>query len=118
MGKSILAKYDQTLASQAGVSRSDLSNALLAATSGIPLSKYYEGQTEYTIQLKTRENDGTNPQDLNDIPVWSMLPNIGKIQESDVVDVMTGVKTIDEIAGEVIKPVPLSSVASGANLLS
>ena len=116
IGKSILAKYDQTLASQAGVSRSDLSNALLAATSGIPLSKFYEGQTEYTIQLKTRENDGSNPQDLNDIPVWSMLPNIGKIQESDVVDVMTGVKTIDDIAGEVIKPVPLSSVASGANL--
>lgn len=116
MGKSILAQYDQTLASQAGVSRSDLSNALLAATSGIPLSKYYEGQTEYTIQLKTRESDGSRPKDLNDIPVWSMLPDIGKIQETDIVDVMTGVKTIDDITGEVIKPVPFSSVARGANL--
>lgn len=116
LGKSLLALYDQTLASRAGVSRSDVSNALLAATNGIPLGKYYDGNTAYTIQLKTRKSDGSILQDLNDIPVWSMLPNVGNIDQSDVTELMTGTKTVDDLTRQVIKPVPLSSVTSAVGL--
>ncbi|GAP68135.1 multidrug efflux pump subunit AcrB [Bacteroidales bacterium 6E] len=116
MGKSLVAQYSQQLASRAGISRSDVSNALLAATSGIPLGNYYDGQTEYGILLKTRNSDGSIPQKLDDIPVWGMLPSLSGIQQDDVQDVILGTKTIQELTGEVIKPQPLSAVTMGTSL--
>ena len=116
MGKSLVARYDPTLATRAGVSRSDLSNALLAATSGLPLGKYYEGETAYTIQMKTRAADGSLLQDLHDIPVWSMLPDAGKLLGTDVPELLYGVTSIDDITKELISPVPLSAVTSGIDL--
>jgi len=116
MGKSMIAQYDPTLATRAGVSRSDLSNALLAATTGLPLGKYYEGETAYTIQMKTRAADGSLLQDLSDIPVWSMLPDVGRLLGIDAMEVLYGTKTTDEITRELISPVPLSTVTSGIDL--
>ncbi len=115
-GKSLTAIYNQTLASRAGVTRSDVSNALLAATSGIPLGKYYDGQTAWSIQLKTSQNDGSIPPDLSDIPVWSMLPNTGNVEQSDIADLLLGTGTIEELTKKVIRPVPLSAVTDGTKL--
>lgn len=116
MGKSVMAQYDPTLATRAGVSRSDLSNALLAATTGLPLGKYYEGETAYTIQMKTRAADGSLLQDLSDIPVWSMLPDVGRLLGTDAMELLYGTKTTDELAKEMVSPVPLSAVTSGIGL--
>jgi len=116
MGKSMVARYDQTLATRAGVSRSDLGNALLAATTGLPLGKFYDGETAYTIQMKTRAADGSLLQDLSDIPVWSMLPNAGRLLGTDAMELLSGTKTADDITKELISPVPLSAVTSGTGL--
>lgn len=116
MGKSMTAQYDPTLATRAGVSRSDLSNALLAATTGLPLGKYYEGETAYTILMKTRAADGSHLQDLSDIPVWSMLPDVGRLLGTDAMELLYGTKTTDDLAKELISPVPLSAVTSGIGL--
>ncbi|MFA9392649.1 MAG: efflux RND transporter permease subunit [Prolixibacteraceae bacterium] len=116
MGKSLLAKYDQSSARRVGATRSDVSNAILAATNGLPLTKYYEGETAYTVNLKTRNSDGSKIEDLSDIPVWSMIPNIGNIQQSDAMELFYGTKSMNELSKQVITPVPLSSITSGVNL--
>ncbi len=116
MGKSMIAQYDPTLATRAGVSRSDLSNALLASTTGLPLGKFYDGAMAYTIQMKTRAADGSLLQDLSDIPVWSMLPDVGRLLGVDAMEVLYGTKTVDDITKELISPVPLSAVTSGIGL--
>ncbi|HKM94628.1 MAG TPA: efflux RND transporter permease subunit [Prolixibacteraceae bacterium] len=116
MGKSLLAKYDQDLASRIGASRSDVSNAILAASSGIPLGKYYEGETAYAINLKTRNSDGSVIEDLRDIPVWSMLPAVSNLDQKDITSIIYGTQTIDQLTKKVMSPVPLSAVTSGVNM--
>lgn len=116
MGRSLLARYDRDLASRAGVSRSDASNALLAATTGIPLGQYFDGQTAVTIQWKTREADGSLPQRLEDIPVWSMLPDLSRLKESDLTALLYGTKRMEDLTGELIQPVPLSAFTHGMEL--
>lgn len=112
-GVSLLSEYDQTLGAMSGVTRQDVSNALLASTEGIPLGKYHDGQTARTILLDIRNHDGSAPQNMNDIPVWSMLPNPGNLVQSDIGQLLSGTKTVDELSREIIKPVPLSAVTSG-----
>lgn len=116
MGKSIVAQYNQTMARRTGTSRSDVSNAILAATGGLPVAKYYEGQTGYTINVQTRNNDGTKIQTLDDIPVWNMLPNINALDQASLVDVFYGTKSKDEIVKQLVSPVPLSAVTNGVKM--
>jgi multidrug efflux pump subunit AcrB len=110
MGQALVARYDRQPAKRAGTSRSDVSNALLAATGGLPIGEYFEGQIRVGLVLKLRNNDGSRIEDLQDIPVWSMMPNIPAVDESAVREVVTGIKSIDELTGELVSPVPLSAV--------
>ncbi len=106
-------QYDNYLGSLAGINRADVSNAMLAATSGIPLGRYYEGQTAYTIMLKMRNSDGEVEYDLRDIPVWPLLPDPGKLAESDLGELIYGTKSLSDIMGQIVQPTPLSAVTSG-----
>lgn len=116
MSKSMVAQYDQNLARKTGTTRSDVSNALLAATDGLPIGKYYEGETAYNINLQTRNNDGTRIDNLEDIPVWNMIPNFNAIDVSSVAEVFYGAKDKDDLIKQVISPIPLSNVTSGVNM--
>ncbi len=115
-GKSLVAQYDPVLASRAGVSRGDLSNALLAATSGLPVGTCYDGGTPRTIRMKICGKEGSPLQDLSDIPVWSMLPDAGKLLGTDAAELLFGTQTFDDLTRKLVSPVPLSAVTSGVNL--
>ncbi len=115
-GQYLTAGYMQQAAIRSGTTRQDISNALLVATDGLPVGEYFEGQTRVGIVLKLRDNDGTKLENLEDIPVWSMLPDISGLDERSVRDLLTGVKTIDDLTGEIVSPVPLSSVTSGIDV--
>lgn len=116
MGQALVARYVQQAASRAGTSRSDLSNAILAATDGLPIGEFFEGQTRVGIVMKLRNTDGSRIQNLEDIPVWSMLPNISAIDETAIQELLIGVKTMDELMNELVSPVPLSAVTQGIDL--
>lgn len=115
-GQALVAKYARQSAQRAGTSRSDVSNAILAATDGLPIGEYFEGQTRTGIVMKLRNNDGSRIENLEDIPVWSMLPNLSGLDESVVQDLLTGIKSVDELTDELISPVPLSAVTQGIDL--
>ncbi len=93
-----------------------MSNALLAATDGLPIGSYFEDQTRVNIMLKLRNNDGSRIENPEEIPVWSMLPDISGINEQTVRELMTGIKTVDDLSRELVSPVPLSAVTHGIDL--
>ncbi|MDR2814705.1 MAG: efflux RND transporter permease subunit [Prevotellaceae bacterium] len=111
-GKALVARYAQPAARRAGVTRSDVSNALLAATDGIPVGTFYENDKALSIYLKTRTPDGTRIADLNDVPVWAMLPNL-EIDKNDIAGLATGSITPEDVQGKVISSVPMSQVTGG-----
>ncbi len=112
-GKALFTQYDQSAARRTSTTRSDVSNALLAATDGLPLGTFYEGETPVGINLKVRKSDGSRVEIVNDIPVWNMVPNFGNIKSDDLIKVVYGLKSAEEITGELLKPVPLSAVTKG-----
>ena len=116
MGQALTARYIQQAGSRAGTARSDVSNALLAATDGLPIGQYFEGQTPVGIVMKLRNTDGSRIQNLEDIPVWSMLPNLSVIDENTIQELLIGVKTVDDLMSEMVSPVPLSAVTQGIDL--
>ncbi|MBI9063949.1 MAG: efflux RND transporter permease subunit [Marinilabiliaceae bacterium] len=110
MGKTLYAQYNQTSASRTGTTRSDISNALLAATDGLPLGYLYEGETPVEIRLKTRNNDGTRIENLNDVPVWNLIPNINPIDKDKITQLITGVTSLQDVTKEIVSSIPLSTV--------
>ncbi|RIH65777.1 efflux RND transporter permease subunit [Mariniphaga sediminis] len=115
-GQALVANYVQQAATRAGTSRSDISNAILAATDGLPIGEYFEGQTRVGIIMKLRNNDGSKMENLEDIPVWSMMPNLSGMDENTLQELLTGIKSLDELTGELVSPVPLSAVTRGIEL--
>lgn len=112
MGKALYVKYDQNAASHISTTRSDVSNALLAATDGLPLTVVYDGETPLQVSLKIRNDDGSRIQKLDNIPVWNIIPNLQQLDKEEMNNVLSGVKSPDEVMEEILKPVPLSTVAS------
>jgi hypothetical protein len=55
-------------------------------------------------------------ENLDDIPVWNMIPNLSNINKDEITRLMYGMKTPGEFTGDLLKPVPLSAVTSGVEL--
>jgi multidrug efflux pump subunit AcrB len=115
MGKTLIATYNEAAARRNGTNRSDISNALLTATEGLPLGYVYNGETPYELRLKMRENEDSRVGDLSNIPVWNMLPNIDALNQDKIQEIMMGISSVDEIKKEIIRSVPLSAVTSNVN---
>lgn len=114
-GHVFIVRYLRPEARRAGVSRSDVSNAILAATGGIPLGTYFEGETRVDIYLEVRNSDGSRIEDLEDVPVWSRMPDLTKIDEQKVKDLLYGRTTPEELKEELFSPVPLAAVMRTEN---
>ena len=72
-GKALVAEYDQQDALRSGIGRSDVANALLAATDGMTVGVLNEQDRMVMLNLQVRNADGSSIRSLEDIPVWSML---------------------------------------------
>jgi multidrug efflux pump subunit AcrB len=115
-GPSLVALYSRQAARRAGTDRSDVGNAMLAATDGLPIGEYFEGQARVDIVMKMRNEDGSRIEDLENIPVWSMIPDLSGVNEKTLRELLTGVKSVDEMTKEIVSPVPLSAVTHGIDL--
>jgi multidrug efflux pump subunit AcrB len=108
------AVYNPIAANRSATSRNDISNAILAATEGLPIANIYRGETKYPVRLRVRDKNGNRIEDLNDIPVWNTLPNInGSLNQNTLSGLLNGATNTDEILGEIITAVPLSTVTNG-----
>lgn len=115
--KTMKALFDPLSANRSWVTRADVSNALLAATDGLPIATIYQGEKAYPVKFRVREKDGSRIQDLNDIPVWSTLPNVSHLMdENTLMELYTGAVSPDDLINETLTAVPLSSVTHGVKL--
>ncbi len=115
--KTLAAIYNPIAANRASVSRSDVSNAILAATDGLPVVTVFEGETAWPVRFRIRDKNGHRIEDLNDIPVWSTLPNImAGINQNTISGLFSGATNQEELIRELLTAVPLSTVTNGVKL--
>lgn len=108
--------YNQPVARQIGLSRSDVSLSLLAAAGGIPTGSFYEGIDSRTIYLKSVDANGNQIESINNTPVFGMVPPIKNIDKKSIVGLITGSISEQDFLEEMFRTVPLSQVASGIKI--
>ena len=69
-GKALVADYVKTNALRAGISRSNVADALMAATDGLPVGVINDQDKTVVVNMLVRQEDGSRIQNLHDIPVW------------------------------------------------
>lgn len=108
-GKTLTADYVREDALRSGIERSDVGNALLAATDGLPVGVLNDQDRTILIHLLVRNADGSRITNLNDIPVWSTL-NL-RMDDDELKGVLTGSTKTDELQDQLFRSVPLGNVA-------
>ena len=107
--KNLTVEFLPQNALSAGITRSDVAQALLAATDGQPVGVLADGDKTVPINLLVRNSDGSKIEDLGNIPVWSLM-NV-RMTDNDVQAIITGSMGMDELQDKMYRSVPLSSVA-------
>lgn len=112
--KELVFEFSQEDAQRAGVTRSDVGNALQAATDGYPVGVIYDQDKILPIKIKMRDAGGNRVSDLASIPVWSML-NINTPQVSPQA-LMTGAATSGDITRNMFRTTTLGNVTDATKL--
>ena len=76
--------------------------AVLAATDGLPIGSYYEGEHPLPIYLKSVNDQGQRPGQIGNVPVWSMVPSTNGIGLGTVKELMTGMIGTDDVLKRLI----------------
>lgn len=110
--------YDQSSARRSGLSRQDISTSLLTAAGGIPVDVFYEGTHKSTIYLKCAGEDGKGMDNLENVPLFSMIPNInGLLDEETLLKMKSGAIDRGELIESVMQTTPLGQVSRGVNVV-
>ena len=113
-GKAFVAHYVQQDALRAGVGRSDVANALLAAGDGMPVGVLNDQERPLVVNLQVRNADGSRISDLAGVPVWSMM-NVHLTNE-DLQAALAGGQGMTELQDKAFRAAPLSAAVSGVSL--
>ena len=109
-------RYHQQIAREAGLSRQDVSLALLAATEGLPIGSYYEGEHDLPIYIKSVNDRGERPERIDNIPVWSLTPSLNGLNMETIRELMLGMISEDEILSGLIGSKPLNQTTNGVDM--
>lgn len=109
-------QYRQQIARDVNLSREDVGLALLSATDGLPIGSYYEGEHVLPIYLKSVNATGERPDQLDNVPVWSMVPSTNGINLESVKGLMTGMVSEDQLLKRIVGSVPLNQASSGIDV--
>lgn len=113
-GKALVADYVKTNALRAGISRSNVADALMAATDGLPVGVINDQDKMVIVNMLVRQEDGQRIQNLQDIPVWGM-GNVN-LNPDDLAGLMTGATDAEQLKEDMFHTVPLSSVTDSIRL--
>lgn len=109
--------YDQTAARRSGLSRRDISTSLLSATGGIPVGVFYDGIHKNTIYLKCTESDGSRIDNLENVPLFSSMPDIGGLlNEETLIKLKTGTVEQSDLIESAMHTTPLGQVSRGVRV--
>jgi len=113
-GKTLIADFVNQNALRAGISRSNVGDALQAAGDGLAVGVMDDQDKMLVINLQVRNQDGSRIQDLRDIPVWSMM-NVN-LNTDKLGGLMTGATKASDLTDNMFKSVPLSDITSDIDL--
>ena len=109
--------YDQPLARRSGLSRQDISTSVLTAAGGIPVGSFYEGVHKNTIYLKCAKADGKKMDNLENVPLFSMMPNInGLLDEETLLKMKAGTIDRSDLIESLVQTTPLKQIGQGINV--
>ena len=109
--------YEQSAARRAGLSRQDISTSVLAAAGGIPVGTFYEGTHKQTIYLKCTEADGMPVENLENVPLFSMLPNLSSLLDREtLMELKSGRFDLNKAVETVLRTTPLKQVSRGVEV--
>ena len=109
--------YDQSAARRMGLSRQDIAVSMLSAAGGIPVGAFYEGTHKNTIYLKCTEADGKPVDNLENVPVFPMMPNLaGLFDEELLLKLKSGAIDRSELLESVLHTVPLKQGSRGVQV--
>lgn len=106
--------FNQAAAMRAGVSRSDVGNALQAAGNGYAIGVIADADKQLPIQLRMRNADGSKPSPLSSIAVWSQFN--ADVDPSDLQGLLTGATDPDKLHERMFRTTLLSNVIDSASL--
>lgn len=110
-------EYDQASARMSGLSRKDVSLSMLTATDGVPIATLYDGTHPTPIYLKQIDTDRGAIEDIENISVFSTLPDISALVDDEVITSMaTGVIDKELIIDRMMATTPLMQVADGISV--
>ncbi len=109
MGKSLTAEYIRENAIRCGIERSDMANALAAATSGLAVGVINNQDNMVLINMKVRNADMTPITNLDEIPVWSTM-NL-HFSEADLMELAQNPHAASKLQDKIFSCVPLSTIA-------
>lgn len=113
-GHTLVTEYIQRDGLRSGIERSDIGNALMAATDGKPIGMINDQERLMTINLMIRNEDGSRIKNLSDIPVWSMM-NV-RMDNNEMQGVLNGGKTMSELQDHMFRSTPLSNITQNIRL--
>lgn len=109
-------RYQQQIARDVNLTREDVGLALLAATDGLPIGSYYEGEHALPIYLKSVNTQGERPGQLNNVPVWSLVPSMNGLGLETVKELMTGMVSEDQLLSRLSGSVPINQASVGVDV--
>lgn len=113
-GKAFVAEYIQEDALRSGIGRSDVANALLAATGGMPVGVLNDQERIIPLNLQVRNADGSRIKDLDVIPVWSMM-NV-HLSNDELQRALSSGNAMSELQDKVFRAVPLGNIVNDLRL--
>lgn len=113
----LVIDYDQSSARRSGLSRQDISTSVLTAAGGIPVGNFYEGIHKNTIYLKCAEADGEKMDNLENVPLFSMMPSIGGLADEELLlKIKSGTVDRSNLIESVMQTTPLKQIGKGINM--
>ena len=104
-------------ARRSGLSRQDISTSVLTATGGIPVGVFYDGIHKNTIYLKCMEAGGKEMDNLENVPLFSALPDVGGLLNKEMwLKMKTGTVEQRDLIGSVMHTTPLKQVSQGVKV--
>ena len=109
--------YDQSSARRSGLSRQDISTSVLTAAGGIPVGNFYDGIHKNTIYLKCTGEDGEKMDNLENVPLFSMMPNISSVlDEEALLKIKSGTADRSDLIESIMQTTPLKQIGKGISM--
>ncbi len=109
--------YNQSAARTSGLSRSDVGTSILAYTGGIPIGTFYDGINEERIYVKSVDSNGDNIDNLQNVEVFGMIPNLSKLANKELITkVLTGTINKEYLIEEITGTTPLRQIVKNIDV--